>query len=91
MRIVGLDQDRRRVELEDAGLSECPGMAATWICRLRQKHFSAKNKEEGRSARAWPVAAPMPKSDSFWEKKKECLVLAFSFCVPFTVGVAMYL
>ena len=24
-----------------------------------------KNKEEGGSARAWPVAAPMPKSDSF--------------------------
>ena len=38
-----------------------------------------KIKEEGGSARAWPVAAPMPKSDSFWEKKKECLVLAFSF------------
>ena len=55
------------------------------------KALLCKNKEEGRSARAWPVAAPMPKSDSFWEKKKECLVLAFSFCVPFTVGVAMYL
>ena len=24
-----------------------------------------KNKEEKGSARAWPVAAPMPKSDSF--------------------------
>ena len=24
-----------------------------------------KNKEEGGSARAWPVTAPMPKSDSF--------------------------
>ena len=24
-----------------------------------------KNKEEGGSTRAWPVAAPMPKSDSF--------------------------
>ena len=24
-----------------------------------------KNKEEGGSARAWPVAAPIPKSDSF--------------------------
>ena len=29
------------------------------------KHFSAKSKEEGGSARASPVAAPMPKSDSF--------------------------
>ena len=29
------------------------------------KVFLCKNKEEGGSARAWPVAAPMPKSDSF--------------------------
>ena len=27
-----------------------------------------KNKEGKGSARAWPVAAPMPKSDSFFEK-----------------------
>ena len=27
-----------------------------------------KNKEEGGSVRAWPVAAPMPKSDSFRER-----------------------
>ena len=32
VRVVGLDQDRRRVELEDAGLSVCPRMAAMWIC-----------------------------------------------------------
>ena len=40
------------------------------------------------------MAAPMPKSDSFFIEKRECLdclVLAFRFCVPFTVGVAMYL
>ena len=29
------------------------------------KVFLCKNKGEGGSARAWPVAAPMPKSDSF--------------------------
>ena len=29
------------------------------------KVFLCKTKEEGGSARAWPVAAPMPKSDSF--------------------------
>ena len=52
------------------------------------KTLPCKNKEEGGSARAWPVAAPMPKSDHFSEKK-ECLdgsVLAFCFRVPFTVG-----
>ena len=30
-----------------------------------------KNKGEKGSARAWPVAAPMPKSDSFGEKRDE--------------------
>ena len=57
------------------------------------ENASLQNKEEGGSARAWPVAAPMPKSDPFSEKR-ECLdgsVLAFCFRVPFTVGVAMYL
>ena len=29
-----------------------------------------KNKEGKGSARAWPVAAPMPKSDSFFEKEE---------------------
>ena len=29
-----------------------------------------KNKEEGGSARASPVAAPMLKSDSFWENRE---------------------
>ena len=32
-----------------------------------------KNKEEKGSARAWPVAAPMPKSDSFSREKREML------------------
>ena len=31
-----------------------------------------KNKEGKGSARAWPVAAPMPKSDSFPEKRERC-------------------
>ena len=41
-----------------------------------------KNKEEGGSARALPVAAPMPKSVSLLREKKEsldCLVLAYLF------------
>ena len=33
--------------------------------RALMKYFSAKTKEEGGSARAMPVAAPMPKSNSF--------------------------
>ena len=32
-----------------------------------------KNKKEGGSARASPVAAPMPKSVSFRETKGECV------------------
>ena len=66
-----------------------------------------KNKEEGGSTRASPVAAPMPKSVSLLRGRKEsldCLVLAsfcvhvrvrmrigVQICVPFTIGVAMYL
>ena len=34
------------------------------------KTLLCKNEEEGRSARAWPVAAPMPKSDPFSDKRK---------------------
>ena len=38
------------------------------------KCFSAKTKEEGGSARALPVAAPMPKSDSFCEKRENASI-----------------
>ena len=44
------------------------------------KYFSTKTEEKGGSARALPVAAPMPKSDSFLREKRECLdclVLAY--------------
>ena len=54
-----------------------------------------KNKEEKGSARAWPVAAPMPKSDSFFERKERmCRLMDIStqfFAFFFTIGVAMYL
>ena len=40
-------------------------IAAMLVCKLRMWHSSAKNKKEGGSARASPVAAPMPKSASF--------------------------
>ena len=32
------------------------------------KALPCKSKKDGGSARAWPVAAPMPKSDSYREK-----------------------
>ena len=59
-----------------------------------------KSKKEGGSARASPVAAPMPKSVSFQEKRKAalggriicvCFLVCVQVCVPFTVGVTMYL
>ena len=43
------------------------------ISRLRLEHLSAKTKKEKGSARDWPVAAPMPKSDSFLREKREVL------------------
>ena len=53
-----------------------------------------KNKEGKGSARALPVAAPMPKSDSFSREKREMLSdgsWSSIFCLPSTMGVAMYL
>ena len=65
MEVVGLDQDYGQVELEDAGSSglryrHCNVDGRTWIMALL-----CKNEEEGGSAWASPVAAPMPKSVSF--------------------------
>ena len=65
LRVVGLDQDFWRVELEDAGsfgswLDRCSvDLRALIVAHL------CKNKGEGGSARASPVAAPMLKSVSF--------------------------
>ena len=52
------------------------GSGGCWIVRVPEdgrnvdlraptKTLLCKNKEKRGSARAWPVAAPMPKSDSF--------------------------
>ena len=49
-----------------------------------------KGKKEGGSARASPMAAPMPKSVSFLEKRKVDLGGRI-ICLPFTAGVTMYL
>ena len=58
------------MELEDVGSSGHLKMATMLNCGLRSKHLTAKNKGKGGSARAWPVAAPMPKSDSFSERRE---------------------
>ena len=53
-----------------------------------------KNKEGKGSARAWPVAAPMPKSDSFSRERREILSDGswhLVFCLPFTMGMAIFL
>ena len=64
MRVVGLTQDRRWVEFEDAGLFGLGYDRFNVDLRDPMKYFSAKTKEEEGSARASPVAAPMLKSDS---------------------------
>ena len=63
--MVGLDQDYGQAELEDAGSSGlryglCNVDWQAWIGALL-----CKNREKGRSARASPVAAPIPKSVLF--------------------------
>ena len=57
MRVVGLDQDRWWVELEDAGSPRYSRMAAMLICGLRLKHLSAKTRKKGgrRGLGPWPL------------------------------------
>ena len=58
-----------------------------------------KNNQDGGSARASPVAAPMPKSVSFLKEKRggggggdmSCVEMCIRIGVPFTDGVALYL
>ena len=60
------------------------------ICRLWRWHSSyKKNQKEEGPARASPVAAPMPKSDS--SERKERMLRSLSIGVPFSAGLAVYL
>ena len=64
------------------------------ISRLRLEHLSAKTKKKEGSARAWPVAAPMPKSDYFSREKREMPndgSWHSVFCLPSTMGMAIFL
>ena len=64
------------------------------ISRLRWKHLSAKTKKKEGSARAWPVTAPMPKSDYFTREKREMPndgSWHSIFCLPSTMGMAIFL
>ena len=63
--VVGLDQDYWWAELNDVGSLGQERDRCNVDLRAPMKCFSAKTKEGGRSARALPVAAPMPKLDSF--------------------------
>ena len=68
-------------------------IAATLICGLRQKHLSAKTKKKRgrRGLGPWPLRCL---SQTLSEKEERvCRLLSIStqFCIPFTVGVAMYL
>ena len=65
MGVVGLDQDCWRAELEDAGSFGLWYDHYNVDLRTPIVALLCKNKEEGGSARASPVAAPMPKSVSF--------------------------
>ena len=65
------------MELEDVGSSGHLKMAAMLkTVGSDLKHFTAKTREKGGSARAWPVAAPMPKSDSFYREERMLRLLS---------------
>ena len=58
----------------ELGWSVLGSLGRTWtaaglVCRLLDVALLCRNKKEGGSARALPVAAPMPKSVSFLEKR----------------------
>ena len=65
MRVVGPDLDRRRVGLQAPGSSRLKWDCCSAGLQALDVALIYKNKKEGRSARASPVAAPMPKSVSF--------------------------
>ena len=65
MEVVGPDQDCWRGELEDVGSSELWQGCCNVDRRAQVAGPLCKNQEEGGSARASPVAAPMPKLVSF--------------------------
>ena len=66
--VVGLEQDCWQAKLEDAGLSVLWQGCCNVDWRARIAGPLCRNQEEGGSARASPVAAPMPKSVSLLEK-----------------------
>ena len=70
-RVVGLDREGWWTGFEDAKLFMAGQDHCRSISQLRLEHLSAKTKKKEGSARAWPVAAPMPKSDYFSREKRE--------------------
>ena len=72
LEVVGLDQDCWRVELEDAGSFGLWQDRCNVDLRVLIVALLCKKNEEGGSARASPVAAPMPKSVSFLREKRDC-------------------
>ena len=65
MRVVGPDLDRRRAGLQAPGSSGLKWDCCSAGLQALDMALIYKNKKEGGSARASPVAAPMPKSVSF--------------------------
>ena len=63
--VVRLDQDCWWDELNNVGSLGLERDRCNVNLRAPMKCFSAKTKEGGGSARALPMAAPMPKLDSF--------------------------
>ena len=67
------------------------GSPQCWSAGSVESSSLQKQGKQGGSARAWPVAAPMPKLDSFLREKRGCLDWRSDLRTFFTVGVAMYL
>ena len=73
MRVVGPDLDRRRAGLQVPGSSGLKWDCCSAGLQALDVALLCKSQKEGGSARASPVAAPMPKSVFFLREKIGCL------------------
>ena len=80
LKVVRLDQDYWRIELEDAGSFGLWQDRCDVDLRVLIVVLLCKKNEEGGLARASPVATPMPKSVSFFREKRDCEG-SFRLCV----------
>ena len=57
------------------------GSPQRWSSGFAESPFLPKQRKQGGSARAWPVAAPIPKLDSFYGEEKVDAFSGIQICI----------